>query len=36
MRQVLELSALAKADAKDLVKVLAPLFDRLLTPVGRD
>jgi len=35
MRQVLELSALAKADAKDLVKVLAPLFDRLLTPAGR-
>jgi AcrR family transcriptional regulator len=36
MRQVLELSALAKADAKDLVKVLAPLFDRLLTRDGRD
>jgi len=35
MRQVLELSALAKADAKDLVKILAPLFDRLLTPAGR-
>lgn len=30
MRQMLELSALAKADAKDLVKVLAPLFDQLL------
>lgn len=36
MRQVLELSALAKADAKDLVKVLAPLFDRLLTRDGCD
>jgi AcrR family transcriptional regulator len=36
MRQVLELSALAQADAKDLVKVLAPLFDRLLTRDGRD
>ena len=30
MRQMLELSALAKADAKTLVKVLAPVFDRLL------
>jgi hypothetical protein len=27
---MLELSALAKADAKTLVKVLAPLFDQLL------
>jgi hypothetical protein len=30
MRQMLELPALAKADAKTLVKVLAPVFDRLL------
>jgi AcrR family transcriptional regulator len=30
MRQMLELSALAKADAKTLVTVLAPLFDQLL------
>jgi Tetracyclin repressor-like, C-terminal domain len=30
MRQMLELPALAKADAKTLVKVLAPLFDQLL------
>ena len=30
MRQVLELPALAKADAKSLVKVLGPVFDRLL------
>ena len=30
MRQMLELPALAKADAKSLVKVLGPLFDRLL------
>jgi AcrR family transcriptional regulator len=35
MRQMLELSALAKADAKDLVKVLAPLFDQLLARGGR-
>jgi AcrR family transcriptional regulator len=30
MRQMLELPALAKADAKTLVRVLAPLFDQLL------
>ncbi len=30
MRQMLELPALAKADPKALVKVLAPLFDLLL------
>ncbi len=30
MRQMLELPALAKADAKSLVKVLGPLFDQLL------
>lgn len=30
MRQMLELPALAKADPKALVKVLAPLFDQLL------
>lgn len=30
MRQMLELPALAKADAKSLVKILGPLFDQLL------
>ena len=30
MRQMLELRALAKADARMLVKVLAPIFDQLL------
>src|SRR6188474_2761126 len=35
MRQMLELPALAKADAKTLVKVLAPLFDQLLVGHGR-
>jgi AcrR family transcriptional regulator len=30
MRQMLELSALAKADTQALVKVLAPIFDQLL------
>lgn len=35
MRQMLALPALAKADAKTLVKVLAPLFDRLLAADGR-
>jgi AcrR family transcriptional regulator len=30
MRQMLELRALAKADSRALVKVLAPLFDQLL------
>jgi len=35
MRQMLELPALAKADAKTLVKVLAPLFDQLLVRHGR-
>jgi len=35
MRQMLELPALAKADAQTLVKVLAPLFDELLGRHGR-
>jgi AcrR family transcriptional regulator len=35
MRQMFELPALAKADTKDLVKVLAPLFDQLLGRHGR-
>jgi hypothetical protein len=30
MRQMLELRALAKADTRALVKVLAPIFDQLL------
>ncbi|HKR36920.1 MAG TPA: TetR family transcriptional regulator [Steroidobacteraceae bacterium] len=30
MRQMLELPALAKADSKALIRVLAPIFDRLL------
>jgi AcrR family transcriptional regulator len=34
MRQMIELSALAKADAQTLVKVLAPLFDQLLARRG--
>ena len=35
MRQMLELPALAKADPKTLVKVLAPLFDQLLAESAR-
>lgn len=30
MRQMLELPALAKAESKALIRLLAPIFDRLL------
>jgi hypothetical protein len=35
MRQMIALPALAKADTKALVKVLAPVFDQLLTRTRR-